>query len=274
MLKDKLTIVINSCGAYSDLWNGQIELLNRNWKDRNVKTIILTDTNPNNYKYDNIEIICAGEKKEITERLRFVMPYITTEDIFLTLDDYYLVEKVDNNRIEYLINEMEKQNLSYIRLYKNPTSKDKIGEGLYKIHHEQHKSSYYVNLYAGIWKKSFMELTINDNLNAWQYEVSLTPFVQNNNIDCATTNGNEYKILDVVRKGKILHKAHKYFKKDPVYTGNRPLVPYSVEFKERFRFVIRKILPRNLFLAIKKKAIKKGGTFYSPIDEGFYEQKK
>ena len=139
MLKDEMTIVIHSCGAYSDLWNGQVELIERNWADRSCRTLILTDTNPQNLSYSNVEIIAAGEGKEITDRLSVVLPMIETEYVFVTLDDYYLIDKVDNNRISYLLTEMERQNLDYIRLFPSPRSNDKIGDGLFKIHYEEKK---------------------------------------------------------------------------------------------------------------------------------------
>ena len=213
MLTDRLTLLIHSCGAYSDLWDGQMTMLRRNWSDREISTLILTDTNPQAYRYEDAEILCAGEKKEITERIAFALPHIQTEYVFVTLDDYYLLKSVDNGRIAYLLEQMDQQGLDYIRLFPDPPSKDRIGDGLYRIHQEEKKSSYYVNLYAGIWRRSFMEKTIGESMNAWQYEVSLTPLIRKWNTPCAMTNGEEYVILDVVRKGKLLHKAAKYFKK-------------------------------------------------------------
>ena len=266
MLKDKLTLLIHSCGAYSDLWDGQVTLLERNWADRGSRTLILTDTNPSDLSYPTVEIFTAGEGKEITDRLSSVLPSLDTEFVFVTLDDYYLIKKVDNDRICYLISEMEKQNLDYIRLFPNPKSNDKIGDGLYKIHCEEKKSSYYINLYAGIWRKSFIEKTLKGTMNAWQYEVSLTPIARELQIACAMTKGTEYKFLDVVRKGKLLHKAAKYFKKDPVYTGERPTISRWMEIKLSFRTLLKKCLPRKVMQFLKKKMIKRGKTFYSPLD--------
>lgn len=267
MLTDKMTLLIHSCNAYSDLWDGQITLLERNWHDRNIRTVILTDENTHNYNYKGVEILCAGAGKEITDRLAFALPQIQTEYVFVTLDDYYLLKSVDNRRISYLLDQMDKQHLDYIRLFPVPPSKDSIGNRLYKIHHEEKKSSYYVNLYAGIWRKSFIEKTLGETMNAWQYEVSLTPLVRKLQTPCAMTYGEEYVFLDVVRKGKLLHKAHRYFKKDPVYTGHRPVIPRREEYKLAVRTFIKNVLPRKAAQKLKKFMIKRGKTFYSPLDE-------
>ena len=263
---ENLTVLIHSCGAYSDLWSGQIEMLNRHWRDR-PRTIILTDTNPNDYSFDGVEIFCAGDKKEITDRIEAILPEIKTEYVFVTLDDYYLLKDVDNSRMESLVNFMSENNYDYIRLFNVPRYCTCIENGIYSIDVKNKKSSYYVNLYQGIWRKTFIEKTLKPGLNAWQYEVSLTPAAIKENAKCAMTKGKEYKILDVIRKGKLLHKAHRYFKKDPVYTGDRPLLPMKEELRIKFRSFMKRILPRKLMQKIKKQMIKRGATFYSPLDE-------
>lgn len=265
MIKN-LTVLIHSCGAYSDLWSGQIEMLNRHWRDR-PRTIILTDANPNDYSFDGVEIFCAGDKKEITDRIASVLPEIDTEYVFVTLDDYYLLNDVDNERIKTLVGFMSENNYDYIRLFNDPNGGKKIGQGLFECIIKNKKNNYYVNLYQGIWRKTFIEKTLKPGLNAWQYEVSLTPTAIKENAKCAMTKGKEYKILDVIRKGKLLHKAKRYFKKDPVYTGNRPLLPMKEELRIKFRSFMKKILPRRFMQKIKKQMIKRGATFYSPLDE-------
>lgn len=269
---ENLTLLIHSCGAYSDLWSGQVEMLNRYWGDRNIRTVILTDTNPMNYAFDGIEIFCAGEGKEITDRLKAFLPRISTEFVFVTLDDYYLLKNVDNERIRVLLTFMEEHHCDYMRLYNVPRHGKLIRDGIYEAIVKGKKNSYYINLYQGIWRKSFMSNSVvGKTLNAWQYEVSLTPFALKYGVKCAMTKGEEYRILDVIRKGKVLHKAHRYFKKDPVYTGNRPLLPRSVEFKLWFRSVLKSIFPRWLFQKVKRKMMKHGAIFYSPLDEDVYQ---
>lgn len=264
---ENLTLLIHSCGAYSDLWSGQVEMLNRHWGKRNIRTVILTDTNPMELSFEGVEIFCAGEGLEITDRLKAFLPTVTTEFVFVTLDDYYLMNDVDNDRISFLLKFMEQERFDYLRLFKIPKHGKKIRDGIYDVGIYRKQSSYYVNLYQGIWRKSFIENTITESLNAWQYEVSLTPYAIKNNIKCAMTKGKEYQILDVIRKGKVLHKAHRYFKKDPVYKGNRPIMPLKTELKLWFRTFLKRVLPRPIVRKLKKEMIKHGATFYSPLDE-------
>ena len=43
LLKDKLTMVIQTCDKFSDLWEGHFKLLNKNWADRQIDTLLVTD---------------------------------------------------------------------------------------------------------------------------------------------------------------------------------------------------------------------------------------
>ena len=43
MLKEKLTLVINSCDKFSDLWENHIDILNKSWPDREAETLLVTD---------------------------------------------------------------------------------------------------------------------------------------------------------------------------------------------------------------------------------------
>jgi len=269
MLGQDITILIHTCGAYSDLWDGQVMLLNENWCNDKIRRILLTDTNPNDKSYENVDIVCAGEGTEITQRIQHVLPLISTEYIFVTLDDYYLIDKVDENRFEDIICAMNQYGIDYTRLFSIPDSNTLFEEckDIYRICFEEKKSSYYVNLYPGIWKKDFMASTVKETMNAWQYEVSLTPHAIKNGAVCVMCKNHEYEILDVVRKGKILHKANKYFKSNPVYTGNRELISYKEEIRLGSIALVQKLLPRKVLQFIKKILIKNGHTFYSELDE-------
>ena len=40
MLTNRLECLISSCDKYSDLWDLQVYHLNKNWPDRNIRTVI------------------------------------------------------------------------------------------------------------------------------------------------------------------------------------------------------------------------------------------
>ncbi|MFZ7131419.1 MAG: hypothetical protein ACOWWR_03590 [Eubacteriales bacterium] len=268
MLSNKLSLLILTCQKYSDLWEGHIAMLNANWQYRDIKTIVSTDSNDDKRQFEGISIVEAGKNSEFSDRIKTALECISTDYIFITLDDYFLLEQVNTRRIENLVDAMKNYQIDYLRLSKLPNSNKLLDKSLnlYKINLEDRKSNYYVNLYPGIWERKFLEKTLKFSLNAWQYEVSLTPIACDAKAICVMSKSIDYKILDVVRKGKILRAANKYFLKNPVYTGNRVIMHRSEEWRIIIRTLAKRILPRPVFLFIKKEMIKRKYNFYSPLD--------
>lgn len=265
MLKDKLTLLIHSCDKFSDLWPAHVKLLNQNWPDRGIRTILLTDK-PRDDQYEGVEIIGAGDGKEITERIRHVLPLIDTEYVLVTLDDYFVTTPINTARIARLVEIMEREHYDYIRLFDRPhcplTSSGHKDIYTYTLDHD-----YRVNLYSGIWRKDFIERTLGDRvLNAWEFEVTLTERARNANGNCAVSHGKEFPILDVVRKGKILPKAYKYLMKHDLYHGNRSMMPYLATYKLAVKtFWARLIgkLPSPAVRTIKKICVLLGMKSFS-----------
>lgn len=225
MRPDNLTLLIHSCDKFSDLWDAHVKLLNLNWAGRGIRTIILTDKPRPDKHYQDIEIIAAGEGKEITERIRFVLPLIETEYVLVTLDDYFVRAPIDTSKILRLVDIMDKERFDYLRMFERPKRfrTQTSYSGIFLVDTTR---SYQVNLYTSIWRKDFIEKTLgHEVLNAWQFEVELTKRANNIGGRCAMSTGREFPILDVVRKGRILPLSWLYLKKNKLYDGSRKMLP-------------------------------------------------
>ncbi len=258
-----LTVLILSCEKYSDLWAGQVQQLNHYWPSPDVKKIIVTDKETD-IKLDGFQVFSAGDTKEWSERLSIVLDIIDTEYVLITLDDYYLIKKVEDSRISEAIDLMDQHKLDYVRLFKRPTkaNMDKINNHLNTFYINP-AHPYSVNLYAGIWKKKFLQFTVREPLNAWQFEVRLPKLSIEYKAKCAVMNGT-YDILDVVRKGKVLRKANRYFKKHPgIYTGNRDVNTIKDEFKLTLLTLAGRYTPNVFRRGIKQTMRKHGYSFFS-----------
>lgn len=259
-----MTMLILSCGNYSDLWDGHIKLLEQNWPDRDMKTIIVTDT-PSDKSYPGIEILSAGTELEWSDRLAYALKSVDTDHVFITLDDYFLIKKVDDQSIIDLMDMMEKEKIDYVRLFPRP--KDATREELsgYKgIRKVDISCIYSVNLYSGIWKKAFIESTVKMPKNAWQFEVQLHKRAEEYGAVCVVSCRNEFRILDVVRKGKLLYRSAAYFKMHPgIYTGDRDVNTLKSEIGLMIRTLASRHLPTPIANRIKAYMRKRGYHFYS-----------
>lgn len=261
MLKEKLTLVINSCNKFSDLWQTHIGLLNENWSDRRIETLLVTECDTSS-RFDGVRIISAGEGKEYPQRMARALLDIKTEYILITLDDYFPIHKIENSRIERLIEIMDVEKLDYIRLFPDPNS-HKPFKNYKKMYEIPLDVNYAVNLYQGIWRKDFVEKTLRDSQTIWKYEVSLTPIARELGAKCVLSKGGEFEILDVIRKGKLLHKADRWLRKHNIALPEREVISYKEELRIKVFSIGKKILPKRFAVAVKNKLRKKGFTFFS-----------
>ena len=161
-MENNFSIIISTCDKFSDLWDAHVLLLNQNWADRNVETFLVTDK-PTDRTFENVTVVAAGEGTEITERLRAVMPLIKTEYVLFTLDDYFLTERISTQAINEDIQIMEKHQIDYLRLFvmtmkslRNRKAEE-LEPDIFLL--DNYAGDYIVSLYAGIWRKDFMEKT-------------------------------------------------------------------------------------------------------------------
>lgn len=259
-LKDKLTMVISSCEAYSDLWDNHILLLNENWKDRDIKTVIVTDK-VHESNYQDIEIFPAGDLLEMPQRLKKYIKTCDTEYILITLDDYYVDKKIDTKKIQRAIDIMETKKLDYFRFWPYPHERKKIDD-IEKAYWIELNGNYKVNLYPAIWRKEFLEDTIKDSLSAWEYEVSLTSIAKSLGANCAYSVNNEFHIVDVIRKGELLHPAKKYLDSKGLKL-DRKLISRKQEIKLDIMYYAKEVVPKPILRVIKKIMVKMGHKFIS-----------
>ena len=96
MLSDKLTLVIHSCDKFSDLWDSHIKLLEGNWANRDVTTLLVTDKETEK-KYDKVTVFSTGQNYQLSQRIATMLPYIETEYVLVTLDDYFPIYPNSSN---------------------------------------------------------------------------------------------------------------------------------------------------------------------------------
>jgi len=172
---------------------------------------------------------------------------------------------VDTQRVRALLQMMKEETVDYVRLFPHPrraTGKQlRNHPGIYEI---DTSLVYSVNLYSGIWRKSLLEKMVGCPQNAWQFEVSLAQKARKNAAFCVVSDNRDFVILDVVRKGKLLRKAARYFRHHPgIYEGDRPVNSWFYEFRLWVQTMISRHVPRCIFRALRALLISWGFHFYS-----------
>lgn len=258
----KLSVLISSCDNYSDLWDAHLQLYRKNWIDNNYKTYLVTDKETDVF-LDGVEIIVADENLDFPMRIKYALDFINTPYVLLTLDDYFLIHPVDNLNIEYLVNRTQKEKIDYLMLYDRRLTSEKQYKQIEYLEKIDLNKKYALTLYPAIWSVDFLRKTIKSNLSPWHYEVTLTQTAINETANCQFSQGGTYRILDVIRKGRVLRKAKYFFVKHNIDIGDRPIVKLQTEIMLLIMDFLSWNSPRWLFLAIKNIAKKVGFKFYS-----------
>lgn len=269
-LSRKLTLMIQTCDAFSDLWEPHFRLLEESWPNRPVRTVLVTDA-PTDAVFPGVEVLSAGEGKQFPARLAAALPRIETDYILLTLDDYFPICPISTEKLSRLVALMDGEKLDYIRLFSDPNSFRKAGpRGLYEIDLTE---NYAVNLYPGLWRTDFLARTLGRDTDIWTYEVSLTHAARRLKARCRLSKGREFPILDVVRKGKLLHRANGYLKRRKLYHGPRQVISRWEELRIYIFTTGKRVLPRPAQAWVKARLRRRGFRFYSDqIPEEPYDQ--
>lgn len=261
-VNERLSVLISSCDKFSDLWDENIRLYQKNWKENNCRTILVTDAK-RDWQSTQAELISVDGENSFPLRIRHALDSITTPYVLVTLDDYFLIDPVDTQKIEYLLDRMQQERIQYLSLYNRRVTNKKKYLPVEKLLPIDLQKKYAVTLYPAIWEVAFLKKTIREDLSPWLYEVSLTQTAIAEKANCQASFAGTFNILDVVRKGKVLHKAKRYFKRNGIDIGNRPVISYWAELKLWVLDMISWYTPRKLFKAGKKVAKKLGFKFFS-----------
>ena len=261
-MESNLSVLISSCDKFSDLWDENINAYRKHWKDNRCETFLVTDRN-SKWKKEGINLVIVEGQNNFPLRIKYALNQIKTQYVLVTLDDYFLIDDVSNDELSYLVKRMENEKIHYLSLYNRRITKKSKYQPIERLNNIDLQKKYALNLYPAIWDVDFLKRTIKDNVSPWLYEVSLTKTALEENAKCKASLAGTFDILDVVRKGKVLHKAQKYFRKNNIYIGNRPTISYFTETKLFILDVISWYTPRKLFIMIKNLGKKCGFTFYS-----------
>lgn len=264
-----LTLMIQTCEAYSDLWQPHLDFLGKSWPDCPFRRILVTDE-PTRRCFPGVEVFAAGAGLHMPGRLAAVLPHISSKYILLTLDDYFPVYPISTAEISRLVDIMDSQGLDYLRLFPDPPSFHPYPgqRGLYRV---DLSTDYAVNLYPGIWRTSFLSKTLPGSGDIWAYEVSLTHTARRINARCATTFGREFPVLDVIRKGKVLPRARRYLAKQGIPLSGRETVPRREELRIFLFNWGKKLLPKPAARWVKGRLKQRGFTFYTDQYEERYD---
>ena len=258
---NNISIHILSCEAFSDMWENDLYLYNKYWKDHPVINII---SDSNSQKLFEKDVMCI--KGEMSTRLLKSLDCVSTKYVFLTFDDYYPCKEINTSKINKLIEEMENKNIDYCRLFDKPRMKGPKNKelGYYNL---PLKEIYEVNFYPSIWKVDTLRKVLKENETIWKAEARITRRARENNLKgIALSYKGTFDFIDIVRKGKYLRSGYRFIKKNNLFLSDRPIRSIRETITLNIRTFISEHIPLSIKNALKKYMNKKGKIYYSDYE--------
>ncbi len=256
---DDISILIIGYDGYKDVWDHDVELLNKYWKQRPKTYLADSILRP---EYEGVEIINAGEGSEWSRKVQVALETIESQYVILLLEDFFVTDYVDNSEFRAIVDMIEKDEIKFYQLLVqliNPRwEKGKFYKGNRDIKIIPTNKKYGLNLQAAIWKKDFLkEVVGTGNYNAWEFEVNQLgrEDYNENKIEYLIDLRNVLKITHAIVQSQYLRGAKRKLRKlgINILEAERKQMSRSDDFKYQFKLFMYSITPK--FLVKPAKAV-------------------
>jgi hypothetical protein len=165
-------IVVFSYDGYEDLWDPFFKLWFKYWPD--CPYPIYLQTNHKSYPDERVTSIQVGDDENWSDSARTFLSQVDASYVLAVMEDYFLLEMIDTNRIQKLVEYTKKNSLGCLRLFASPQADYEIelsleGENIGEI---AIGAPYRVSLQAGIWCKKTLHDLIIPGETAWDLEIT------------------------------------------------------------------------------------------------------
>lgn len=202
---NKTAFVVLSCDRYSDLWPMYTHFFEKNWKDCPYDKFFVSNNIPiNDCSFNSILI---GKDDSWSDGLLKALSIINEqyEYVFITLEDWPIIGKVDQNELNLMLNEFCRLDGNYLtfRCQPEPTHRCNSYFGII-----EKGSLYRPTCVYSIWKISVLEDILVVEENAWEFEKFGS--VRSDKYDkFYVVYDNFFKICNTVVKGKWVKSEYK-----------------------------------------------------------------
>ena len=172
-IQNDLTILVNSCDAYSDLWDAFFKLFSK-YGGELTKCNIILNADSKKYNYDGLNIICPNNystPQQWGARVKNCLKYVKTDYVFMLLDDFFLQRPCDIEVISNCICWLKaNKNIGAFNLLSLKQSEDE--SNLFKgFCYINTNVDYRLNSQACVWDKNVLDQSILDIESPWDWEI-------------------------------------------------------------------------------------------------------
>lgn len=235
-----LAVLVLSCDAYSDLWDGFFYQFWKNWSS--CPYPIYLGSNTIKYtKNRRITTILSGPDKDWSTSCRKILEQIPETNVLVFTEDMYLGSAIDTKIVKEC-NRLLTGHQTYF-IHWAPTLWEYFfpkNNGLFGIY-EKGEPCIRIN---GFWNKSAYLQLLVDGQSPWKFEERYSddvPFNQN----CYYLRKPLFSLIHLTEKGRLLKSGLLYLKKN-----NIPLPKKTRQIKKRKSFIQRVLSVYHILRAL------------------------
>ena len=174
---DNITLLVSSCDKYSSLWEPFFKSLFRHWpslQQENKDIPILLIANKKKYLHPRVTMIQIPNEISWGDNMLQALHQIDTKYVMLWLDDYWLNNTVNEQRLLELYHGMQAAKASYMQLAYNelnyqdgplhPTIRD--------VNYREKFSLFKVSLQLSIWDIEALRYLLRPHETPWDFELA------------------------------------------------------------------------------------------------------
>lgn len=236
-----MRIYISTCDKYDHLLPCQAYLLNKFWPGQEVHVLGFRQPPelPPNFTFHSMEPV---ETVPWSTNMRKFFETVDDHHFVFLFDDYFLVEKVDEDKIKMMENLLVDDKLAKADLSMNTMSYSHTNyKGLTDKFLSNSNAFLRLSTQAAIWTKEFWLKWMNPGLSPWQFEIS-----QNSHDDelIVGTNGRIFINANISNCGKIMQPQVDVL---PMDAKKEFFVPIDGQFgKGKFSNVVREKIKEGI----------------------------
>lgn len=204
MMDARCTVLVGSCDKYVDVLAPFAALKRKYWPDCPFETVLVTEHAPEIPGEREAErpafdrVIACGTGTNWASRLVMALEQISTPNVLMLCDDYFLESPVDTRQLLHRLDQLEAFDAANLRLIPNPRHGLVREDGLMEY---PKNTAYCVSTLAGFWRRDYLERLARPVSSIWEFERFGSFAVGDERRLILATVEREFPFVDAVHKG-------------------------------------------------------------------------
>ena len=179
-IKNDVALVVSSCDKYEDAWHPYFELIKKYWPGHPQKIYLITEEK--SFHCPDLDIQVCNFDKSLTwsERLYHTLNQIESKYIVFSLEDFFLLDYVKQDRIEECVGWMEDNpQIAVCRLFSSDHPNLKPSEKYWGFYIADNTVGFRLETQGALGNRETLISFIDLRENPWQFEQEGTKRIMN-----------------------------------------------------------------------------------------------